>query len=43
MRQVGVDGRPIDDEGDPFADYDLSSSAGAICRTCGALIARMPQ
>lgn len=41
MKRIGPDGRSLDDEPDPFVDYDMSSSSGAICRVCGALVARM--
>jgi hypothetical protein len=42
VKGIGPDGRPLDDEPDPFVGYDMSSSSGAICRICGALVARMP-
>jgi len=41
MKRVGLDGRPLDDDPDPFEWYDQSSSSGVICRVCGALVARM--
>jgi hypothetical protein len=41
MKRVGLDGRPLDDDQDPFEWYDQSSSSGVICRVCGALVARM--
>jgi hypothetical protein len=43
MKRIGPDGRLLDDEPDPFIGYDMSSSSGAICRICGALVPRMPE
>jgi hypothetical protein len=42
MKRIGSDGMPLDDDPDPFEGYDTSSSSGAICQVCGALVPHMP-
>jgi hypothetical protein len=38
VKRIGTDDVPLDDDADSFEGYDMSSSSGAICRVCGALV-----